>query len=52
MGEELRSLECVKLFTERRDEGLELIGGGGGVREEEFFMWAVAQCCLWRFECR
>jgi hypothetical protein len=27
-------------LAERRDEGLELIGGGGGVREEEFFMSA------------
>jgi len=31
-GDALRSFECVALLAESREEGRELVGGGGGVR--------------------
>ncbi len=37
-GEALRSCDCVALLVERREEGRELRGGGGGVWEEAFLM--------------
>jgi hypothetical protein len=38
-GDALRSCEWVALLAERRDEGREFMGGGGGVRDEGVFMW-------------
>jgi hypothetical protein len=37
-GEALRSLECVALFAERREDGREFMGGGGGVRDDVVFI--------------
>jgi hypothetical protein len=46
-GDALRSFESVALLAERRDEGRELRGGGGGVREAVVFMWPCWRDLSW-----
>jgi hypothetical protein len=46
-GDALRSFESVALLAERRDEGRELRGGGGGVCEAVVFMWPCWRDLSW-----